>query len=105
LPGVNTGDDLQSQISLRGAGFQRIGVYLDGVLLHLPFHTLQADPTSASLSILSSDLLEHAELFSGAPPARFADRTVGAIDVRLRDGDRKKFTGRGAVGISRCMRK
>ncbi len=100
LPGVNTGDDFQSQISLRGAGFQRIGVYLDGVLLHSPFHTLQADPTSASLSILSSDLLEHAELYSGAPPARFADRTVGAIDVRLRDGDRKKFTGRAAASAS-----
>jgi hypothetical protein len=100
LPGINTGDDFQSQISLRGAGFQRIGVYLDGVLLHSPFHTLQADPTSASLSILSSDLLEHAELFSGAPPARFADRTAGAIDVRLRDGDRKKFTGRAAASAS-----
>lgn len=100
LPGVNPNDDFQSQITLRGASPHRVGVYLDGVLLHSPFHTLQADPTSASLTVLSSDLLERAELHASAPPAQFADRTAGAVDLWLREGDRKKFTGRAAASAS-----
>ncbi len=100
LPGVNPNDDFQSQITLRGASPHRVGVFLDGVLLHTPFHTLQADPTSASLTVISSDLLERAELHASTPPPQFADRTVGAVDLWLRDGDRKKFTGRGAASAS-----
>ncbi|MBL8176944.1 MAG: TonB-dependent receptor plug domain-containing protein [Bryobacterales bacterium] len=100
LPGVNGNDDFQSQISLRGASPHRIGIFLDGVLLHTPFHTLRADPTSASLTVISSDLLERAELHSSAPPAQFADRTVGAVDLWLREGDRKKFTGRASASAS-----
>ncbi|MFN7934324.1 MAG: carboxypeptidase-like regulatory domain-containing protein [Bryobacteraceae bacterium] len=100
LPGVNPNDDFQSQITLRGAAPHRVGVYLDGVLLHTPFHTLQADPTSASLTVISSDLLERAELHASSPPAQFADRTAGAVDLWLREGDRKKFTGRGAASAS-----
>lgn len=100
LPGVNPNDDFQSQIALRGAAPNRTGIYLDGVLLHSPFHTLQADTTSASLTVLSSDLLERAELFPSSAPAQYADRTVGVVDMRLRDGDRKKFTGRAAASAS-----
>lgn len=100
LPGVNPNDDFQSQLSLRGAGFQRIGVYVDGVLLHSPYHTVQSDPTSASLTVLSSDLMESAVLYPSAPPPNFPDRTAAAVDLRLRDGDRKKFTGRGSASAS-----
>ena len=47
LPGVTSNNDFSSEFSLRGAPFRRIGLYLDGVLLHEPFHTTdgQPDPT------------------------------------------------------------
>ncbi|MBL8232302.1 MAG: carboxypeptidase-like regulatory domain-containing protein [Bryobacterales bacterium] len=100
LPGVNPNDDFQSQLSLRAAGLNRIGVYVDGILLHSPYHTVQGDPTSASLTVLSSDLIESAVLYPSAPSPNFSDRTAAAVDLRLRDGDRKKFTGRGAASAS-----
>jgi len=100
LPGVTSNDDFSSQISLRGAGFQRVGIYIDGVLLHSPYHTLQADPSSASLTVLSSDLLERAELHPGPIPVNLADRTAAAVDLRMRDGDRKEFHGRAAASAS-----
>jgi hypothetical protein len=100
LPGVNSNDDFSSQISLRGAGFQRVGIYVDGVLLHSPYHTLQADPASASLTVLSSDLLERAELHPGPIPVNLSDRTAAAVDLRVREGDRKKFNGRAAASFS-----
>ena len=55
LPGVTSGDDLQAQFSMRGAGFDRIGVYIDGLLMHSPFHTVQGDQTSASLSAVQGE--------------------------------------------------
>jgi len=46
LPGVSSNDDFEAKFSVRGADFSRIGIYMDGVLLHSPLHTLEA--TSAT---------------------------------------------------------
>lgn len=100
LPGVTSNDDFQAQISLRGAGFNRIGIYLDGVLLHSPYHTVQGDPNNASLTIFNGDMLDAVNLHAGAPPSRFADRTAGALDVQTREGDRKRFSVRGTISAS-----
>ncbi len=40
IPSIASNNDFESRFSLRGADFTRIGVYLDGVLLHEPLHTL-----------------------------------------------------------------
>jgi len=100
LPGVTSNDDFQSQPSLRGAGFDRLGVYLDGVLLHSPFHTVQGDPGAGSLTLLSSDMLDQVELHSGPIPVSFADRGAGAIDMRYRDGDRNRHRVRVSASAS-----
>lgn len=100
LPGVTSNDDFQSQPSLRGASFDRLGVYLDGVLLHSPFHTVQGEVGAGSLTLLSSDMLEQLELHSGPVPAPFADRAAGAIDLRYRDGDRKRRYTRASASAS-----
>ena len=43
LPGVASNDDFDSRFSLRGAGYSRIGLYLDDVLLHSPFHMVAGE--------------------------------------------------------------
>ena len=100
LPGVTSNDDFQSQFAVRGAGFQRTGIYLDGTLLHSPFHALQGDSTSASLSIVEGEVLESAILYPSALPPMYGDRTAGALDFRTREGDRKRTGFRGAAGAS-----
>lgn len=100
LPGVTSNDDFQSQFAIRGAGFQRTGIYLDGILLHSPFHTLQGDTTSASLSIVEGEMLESATLYPSALPPPYGDRTAGALDFRTRDGDTKQFGMRSTLSMS-----
>ncbi len=100
LPGVTSNDDFRSQIALRGAGFERIGLYLDGVLLHSPFHALQGETASASMTLFNGDMLDSLELHAGAPPVNFADRTAGALDVKSRDGDRRSFGMHGTASAS-----
>ena len=88
LPGVTSNDDFRSQFSLRGAGYHRVGLYLDGMLLHAPFHMVAGEESTGSLTAFQGDLLEDISLHSGAPPVRYADRTAGILDLRTREGTR-----------------
>jgi hypothetical protein len=100
LPGVVSNDDFQSQFALRGASYERVGIYMDGVLLHSPFHGIEGEAATASLTIFNGDMLESLNLYAGAPPPQFADRTAGALDLRSREGDRRRFSVRGTASAS-----
>ena len=92
--GVASNDDFESRFSLRGADFNRIGVYLDGVLLHEPLHTLDGTGTSGSASVFNSNLIESMDLYEDAYPERFQDSSAGALDVHMRDGNRGDYSYR-----------
>lgn len=100
LPGVTSNDDFKSEFALRGAGFNRIGLYLDGILLHEPFHTVQSETNTASLTVVNSDTLESLNLYPGPLPPQFADRTAGILDVNTREGNRRRITGRFTAGAT-----
>jgi hypothetical protein len=100
LPGAASNDDFTSQFSVRGAGFDRVGLYYDGVLMHQPFHSVQGEASSGSLAIFNGDLLEGMDLYASAMPARYGDRTAGVLEMRPRDGDRKRVTGRVTASAS-----
>jgi len=88
LPGVTSNNDFDARFSLRGADYTRVGLYLDGVLLHEPFHMLQGQNVSGSATAFNGDLVEELELHEGAFPERYEDRTAAALDVHTRDGSR-----------------
>lgn len=100
LPGVAGNDDFQSQFALRGAEFRRIGLMMDGVLLHSPFHTVQGDATSASAALFGGDILEGVTLYEGPLPASVSDRTAGVVAMTTRSGARDRVRGRGSVSMS-----
>lgn len=100
LPGVVGNDDFQSQFALRGAEFRRIGLMMDGVLLHSPFHTVQGDATSASAALFGGDILEGVMLYEGPLPASVSDRTAGVVAMTTRSGARDRVRGRGSVSMS-----
>lgn len=100
LPGVSSNNDFDAKFSLRGADFSRIGLYLDGILLHSPFHMLQGQQVSGSATAFNGDMVEELELHEGAFPVRYADRSAGILDVRTRDGSRTATGFRVAAGVS-----
>lgn len=100
LPGVASSKDYIAQFSLRGAAFERTGVLLDGVLLHSPFHTVQTQEKTGSMSIINADLVEELALHAGAPPVQYYDRTAGALEMRLRDGSRSAPVVRVNSGVA-----
>lgn len=100
MPGVRSNDDFNSFFSVRGASFRRVGLYLDGVLLHMPFHTVMDENPAGSLTMFSGDAAETVSLHPGAFPARYSDRTGGILDVRTREGSRRGIFVRGTASMS-----
>ncbi len=100
LPGVSSNNDFDARFSLRGADYNRIGLYLDGILLHVPFHTLQGQNVTGSGTAFNGDMVEQLELHAGAFPVRFEDRSAGALDVYTRDGSRTDTTIRVFASMS-----
>jgi len=101
LPGVGTNDDFRSEFSVRGAAFDRVGVWLDGVLTDNFVHTVAGGyPDTGSLSVINSDAVNSVSLLSGGSPANFGNRTAAVLDIDSRDGNRVKPSGRIAAALS-----
>jgi hypothetical protein len=95
LPGVNANDDYRSEFSVRGSGFDRVGLYLDGVLTENFLHTVAGGyPDTGSVSIINADTVDSVSLLPGSYPSSYGDRTAGILAVEIRDGNRVKPSGR-----------
>ena len=86
LPGVASSNDYTASFSVRGADFQRLGIFLDGVLLNNPLHSTQGQQSSGSLSMVNTDVVEEITLHAGAPPVRYMDRSAADLEMRVREG-------------------
>ena len=101
LPSVAANDDFRSEFAVRGAAFNRVGVFIDGVLTDSFAHTVQGGfPDSGSLSVINADAIGAVSLFSGAFPAKFGDRTAAVLSLETREGNRLKPAGRIAASLS-----
>jgi hypothetical protein len=101
LPGVAANDDYRSEFAVRGAGFDRVGLYVDGILTDNFVHTIAGGyPDTGSLSVINADTVDSVSLLSSAFPARFGYRSGSILDVSTRDGNRVKATGRFTAALS-----
>lgn len=100
VPGVTSNDDFEARFSLRGADFSRIGVYLDGILLHDPVHALQGAGLSGSAGIFDMSTIRQIGLYDDAYPEQFGDSSAAAVDVSMRDGSSDRYHVRITGGIA-----
>ena len=98
-PGVSSDDDFDGRFSLHGAPYDRIGLYLDGILLHAPFHTVQGEGPSGSMAVFNGDMVQTMTIESEAYPARFEDRTAGVLEVQTREGSRTQTHLRASISM------
>lgn len=99
LPGVAANDEFGAGFAARGSGFQAAGVYVDGVRLSAPFHTIRDINDGYTLTIFNADVLESMALIPGGAPARYGDRLGAVLAVSTRPG-RPDFHGRASVGAA-----
>lgn len=101
LPGATTNDDYRSEFAVRGAGFDRMGLYLDGILTESLVHTVAGGyPDTGSLSVINAETVASVSLLSGAFPSTYGNRTAAILDIQTRDGNRVKPAGRFSASLS-----
>ena len=101
LPGVSANDDYRSEFSVRGAPFDRVGLYLDGVLTENFVHTVGGGYLdSGSVSVINADTVDSMSLMSGGFPSKYGDRSGAILEIQTRDGNRVKPTGRVQLALT-----
>ncbi|MDP1825799.1 MAG: TonB family protein [Archangium sp.] len=84
LPGVAADPDLLANFFVRGGGPDETIVFIDGVPLSNPYHL------GGFASIINPLLIDSADFYAGAAPARYEPALSGVLDVRYVRGDVKK---------------
>jgi hypothetical protein len=93
-PGVMTANDQNNTIVIRGNSPAGLLWRINGLDVVNPNHlanagTFSDKPASygGGVNIISSQLMERTDFYTGSLPARYGNALAGAIDMKLRDGD------------------
>jgi hypothetical protein len=92
-PGVQSGGEGSSGIFVRGGSSDQNLILLDNVLVYNPNHLF------GLFSVFNSDAVQSVDLYKAGFPAQFGGRLSSVVDVKLREGDRQKFTTSGGIGL------
>jgi outer membrane receptor for ferrienterochelin and colicin len=78
-PGVATNNELSSDYSVRGGGFNENLVYINGFEVYRPFRVRQGE--QEGLGIINPDLTRRMTLYTGGFPVRYGGKLSSALDV------------------------
>lgn len=93
LPGVQATSEGGSGFYVRGGGADQNLVLLDEAPVYNPSHLL------GFFSVFNGDAINSAELYKSGIPARYGGRASSVLDVRMKDGNTKKPTAYGGIGL------
>ena len=93
LPGVQTGSEGSSGLYVRGGGPDQNLILLDGVPVYNASHLF------GFFSVFNSDAINSTKLVKGGFPARYGGRLSSVIDIKMKEGNMKKFHGQGSIGL------
>ncbi len=93
LPGVQGGTEGSAGLYVRGGGPDQNLYLLDGVPVYNVNHL------GGFFSTFNADAISNVDLYKGGFPARFGGRLSSVVDIRMKEGNREKFTGEGSIGL------
>lgn len=93
LPGVKSGGEGSSGLYVRGGGPDQNLILLDGVPIYNASHLF------GFFSVFNSDALSQVTLVKGGFPARYGGRVSSVLDMRMKEGNTKKFNVEGSIGV------
>ncbi len=93
LPGVESTSEGSSGFSVRGGGPDQNLILLDEATVYNASHLL------GFFSIFNSDAIKDVTLYKGDIPANQGGRLSSLLDIHMREGNTKKFSGSGGIGI------
>ncbi len=92
LPGVQSGSEGFNGLYVRGGSPDQNLVILDGVPVYNISHLF------GIFSVFNADALKNVTLIKGGFPAQYGGRLSSVLDIRMKEGNLKKFEGEGSIG-------
>ncbi|MCF8364691.1 MAG: TonB-dependent receptor [Bacteroidales bacterium] len=93
LPGVKPLAEGSTGFSVRGGSSDQNLVLLDEAAVYNAGHLL------GFFSVFNNDAIKDVKLYKGDIPAAYGGRLSSLLDVRMKDGNLKEFTGTGGIGL------
>ena len=93
MPGVQSGAEGSSGLYVRGGGPDQNLYLLDGTQVYNPSHLF------GFLGTFNSDAIKDVRVLKGGFPARYGGRLSSVIDLTMKEGNMKQFSGTGSVGL------
>ncbi|MFK7907301.1 MAG: TonB-dependent receptor, partial [Chitinophagales bacterium] len=93
MPGVQSGSEASSGLYVRGGGPDQNLILLDGVPVYNVSHLF------GFFSVFNPDAINSVELIKGGFPARYGGRLSSVVDIRMKEGNTKRFGGSASVGL------
>lgn len=92
-PGIPSGSEGSSGLFVRGGGSDQNLIELDEAIVYNPNHLF------GFFSTFNTDAVKDLKLYKGGFPAEYGGRLSSVIDVKLKEGNNKKFSGSGGLGL------
>ncbi len=93
LPGIQSGGEGQSGLYVRGGSPDQNLILLDGVPVYNASHLF------GFFSVFNADAIKDVNLIKGGFPARYGGRLSSVLDIKMKEGNMKKFKGAGSIGL------
>lgn len=92
-PGVKPAGEGSSGFHVRGGSVDQNLILLDEATVYNASHAL------GFFSTFNNDALKDVTLIKGSSPANYGGRLSSVLDVRMKEGNNKKFTMTGGIGL------
>lgn len=93
LPGVKSAGEGNSGFYVRGGGADQNLILLDEAPVYNASHLL------GFFSTFNSDAIKDATLYKGNQPANYGGRLSSVLDIKMNEGNNKKFNVSGGLGL------
>jgi len=93
LPGVSSGGEGSTGFYVRGGNLDQNLILLDEATVYNASHLL------GFFSVFNSDALKEVKLYKGSIPAQYGGRGSSVLDIRMKDGNSKRWAVSGGLGL------
>jgi CarboxypepD_reg-like domain/TonB-dependent Receptor Plug Domain len=92
-PGITPGSEGTTGLYVRGGNSDQNLIVLDEAVVYNASHLF------GFFSTFNSDAVKDLKVYKGGFPAQYGGRLSSVIDVRMKEGNNKKFSGTGGLGL------
>jgi hypothetical protein len=92
LPGIQSAGEGNSGFNVRGGSQDQNLILLDEATVYNASHLL------GFFSVFNGDAVKDLEVYKGGIPAKYGGRLSSIVDIKMRDGNAKRFAAIGGIG-------